>query len=265
MGATGRVAVPLASGIVSFGTIWACQNFLPGNHEVILPLNTILSTSVTAMVAAIGGYLDPKTEPQNPPPQEIPLPPEQPGTNWREEYRALYARAKQLLQDRDRSKQAVEDELLHTKDEVIERKARMKITLYCGLAFSIASCVATLASKHMQSSADAFRDMELLAGVYFAVALVFGFCTLLQHAPPRRPMPILMFGICAIYVTTCALLISVPYNMDTFFGKRVHTLFGVMHLVTWVALARLLVLPAAAMIGAIVGIIGAGSFRRATS
>src|SRR5262245_48127714 len=178
-----------------------------GQHlkDLQVGLNAIVSSSMTTIVAFVKRYLEPNAPPAQPP--SPPLPPAKPGRDWRTEYHNLYARAKSLIEDREKTKAALEDELFRKQEEVDERRARMKVTLYCGLVLALGSCITTVLTSPARGSSTEKHTWALVA-TYAVIAFVFSLAALVIRGAPKRRIPILMFGVAAIYVNTCALLIS---------------------------------------------------------
>jgi hypothetical protein len=237
------------------------------NIQIIL--NGMVSTSLATIYKIVKWYLQP---PQTPPPGQsnttnIPLPAQNPGRDWRKAYHDLYVRADALLKARDLTKAGVEDELFNTREEVLERRAALKLTLYSGLAFALGSCVTTAIfppGNPGPSNLNPVRHFLFLSTTYLLVALFFAFGALVRRGRPYRKVPLLMFGVAASYVNLCALLISIPYTLNLMLAAHVPPIFGLFSLPVWIGITRLALEPFAAIVGTIFGTILGGAYLQAT-
>jgi hypothetical protein len=192
--------------------------------------------------------------------------------DWRREYqRALKAynelRAKAIAAIRERDediKELRDDVASRTKlieaarlqvEQNLERRAKVRFSLYCGMALAFASCVATL-MYHPQKSSQGHLVALLIA--YGAVAAVFSAVAVGFKGHPTKGIHFLMIGGVALYVNMCSLLIFVVYSFHEFFGLNARGMWG-MQVGVIIGINRLIALPLVAAAGAFFGtLVGIG-------
>jgi hypothetical protein len=268
---------PLLVGGATFGALYALGEF-PGFKDWIkgkgfdkqlgdlqVTLNGWLSGSITAIVAFVKTWFGDEKTPTAPatPTVEQDLgrsTPEPRGRDWESEWHKLYNRAVQV-------RELLLGQLKKSRADVelgLERRAILKFTLYCGLALAVASCVGTVLTFRASGGPGASATHTwALAAIYAAVSLTFASCALIFRGRPRKHIPVMMFGVAALYVNTCALLISVPYTADRLFGPNAPHFWG-MPMSVWVGINRLIILPVAAIVGSMIGTVIAGLYLDAT-
>jgi hypothetical protein len=163
----------------------------------------------------------------------------------------LRIKAINLLQMHVGERAELEKELQRTRDQVMERRAILRLGLYSGLAFAGGSCVGAILTGPATGVPALIKWHPLIMiSIYFAISLVFAACALGRDARPNN-VPIFLFGIAALYVNACALMISVPYSLDRFLSNSGGP--AGMPMAAWVGVMRFILLPLAAFLGSAFG------------
>jgi hypothetical protein len=279
------VATLTFSALYVVGELEWIQNWVKAHHfeeqfkDVRVKLNGILSWAMGIIAGLIKAYF-PLTDSSQSTDDEKPVPPpdETKNVDWKGEYdriRAEYLRlhgtykqlgaeARRLLGNQSHNIKELHEtvaKLVTDADRHMERRGVLKLTLYCGLALALASGVITLLTnpaKLATPDASAHHQWMMLFG-FAGVSAIFAFSAIIMRGYPHRRVPVLMFGVAALYVNTCALVISVPYSIDQLFGSATRTVLG-FPMPIGIGLSRLVILPLAAVFGSIVGTALAGGF-----
>jgi hypothetical protein len=262
------LAKPLLIGACSYGALylisdvpwvqqWATHNHFQAQlDDLKVKLNGWISGALAFLWAAIDRWTKNPIENDKPTPKTeellgkpVPAPV---GRDWRGEYAKLYRRATSLLEMREKSRAELENRLQqarNTIDFLYERRGILRFTLYFGLTLAFASCIATLLSNPTKTSAQ--QHLWTMIGTYAGVSLIVATIATLLRGHPRHIPPV-TFAIAALYVNACALIISIPYSADRWFGPHPTQAFH-MPLAVWIGLSRFILLPLAALVGAFVG------------